>query len=373
MVTPPTTTRISSTRRTIRTFPQERLRIHAIAVAPGDSRHLVVAAAGKPAYLLESHDRGESWQRVRDLEEGPVLALYLTRAGDELHTIVVQAGAVLVRHGDLWELRAGPEEAQLRAAAIGEEKGKVLIYAIGGGSSRPLIVRASSLYISDDMGRTWRVGEESLAPLQLADSEPPTLTSVGCSAQHAAVAYLGVDGFRTGEGPENLFAGILKSTDAGRTWRFVHQESNHASDNLVQSYIEPRCPNGRPSIWFAAPFCLGVAPTNPDVCYATDYFRTIQTKDGGKTWRSAYSVNVGDNQWTTTGLDVTTCYGVHFDPFDPEHLFISYTDIGLFQSRDGGYSWIPSAQGIPNSWVNTTYWLVFDPEVKDRVWAVFSG
>jgi len=354
-------------------FPSGRLRVQAIAVAPGDSGHLMLAAAGRPASLLESTNRGASWRRARELEEGPVLALRLTRAGGELHTLAVQPTAVFVRHGDTWERRPGPEGVTFRAVAIGEEQARVILYVIGGGTGRPDIVRAAALYISEDMGRTWRAGEESIAALRLPESDPPTLTSVGCSAQHAATAYLGFDRLRTGEGPENLFCGILKTTDAGRTWQFVHRESNRASDNLVASYIELRCPDGRPNIWFAAPFCLGIAPTDPGICYATDYFRTIQTKDGGKTWRSAYSVKVGKEAWTTTGLDVTTCYGVHFDPFDKDHLFISYTDIGLFQSRDGGHSWIPSAEGIPPRWINTAYWMVFDPKVKDLLWAVFSG
>ena len=37
-------------------------------------------------------------------------------------------------------------------------------------------------------------------------------------------------------------------------------------------------------------------------------------------------------------MDVTTAYGVHFDPFNRQRLFITYTDIGLFRSEDGGES-----------------------------------
>src|SRR5215470_14767669 len=32
-----------------------------------------------------------------------------------------------------------------------------------------------------------------------------------------------------------------------------------------------------------------------------------------------------------------------------------------------------STEGVPRPWVNTTYWMVFDPEVRGRVWAVASG
>jgi photosystem II stability/assembly factor-like uncharacterized protein len=71
-------------------------------------------------------------------------------------------------------------------------------------------------------------------------------------------------------------------------------------------------------------------------------------------------------------LDVTTSYGIHFDPFDPKRQFITYTDIGLFRSEDGGRSWKGSTEGVPRHWVNTTYWVEFDPQVRGRMWSVNS-
>ena len=62
----------------------------------------------------------------------------------------------------------------------------------------------------------------------------------------------------------------------------------------------------------------------------------MKTTDGGKTWHGVYAKAMPGDTWTTNGIDVTTCYGVHFDPFDARRVFISYTDIGLFGSEDGG-------------------------------------
>ena len=81
---------------------------------------------------------------------------------------------------------------------------------------------------------------------------------------------------------------------------------------------------------------------------------------------------VGERTYTTTGIDVTTNYGVFFDPFDARRMFIAYTDIGLFRSEDGGESWTSSTEGVPKRWTNTTYWITFDPEVRGRVWGVMS-
>jgi photosystem II stability/assembly factor-like uncharacterized protein len=45
----------------------------------------------------------------------------------------------------------------------------------------------------------------------------------------------------------------------------------------------------------------------------------------------------------------------------------------LFRSEDGGQSRQSSTTGVPQRWVNTTYWIVFDPNVRGRMWSVNSS
>src|SRR6185295_6177641 len=121
------------------------------------------------------------------------------------------------------------------------------------------------------------------------------------------------------------------------------------------------------------PLSIGVDDNNPDLVYTSDLGRVMRSVDGGKIWFGVNSQSTGKG-YTTTGLDVTTCYGIHFDPFEPRRIFISYTDIGLFRSEDSGQSWISSTRrGVHREWVNTTYWVEFDPQVKNKMWAVMSG
>src|SRR5690606_25218535 len=80
-----------------------------------------------------------------------------------------------------------------------------------------------------------------------------------------------------------------------------------------------------------------------------------------------------DGSFVSRGMDVTTAYGVHFDPFDENHIAISYTDIGYHHSYNQGESWIRSVEGVPAGWVNTCYWMVFDPEVNGKMWSVWSS
>ena len=81
-----------------------------------------------------------------------------------------------------------------------------------------------------------------------------------------------------------------------------------------------------------------------------------------------------DGRWTTRGLDVTTNYGVHFDPFDSKHIFIGYTDIGAFHSYDGGQSWESATEGVPGALAEHNLLARVRPQgTKGRVWGAFSG
>jgi hypothetical protein len=99
----------------------------------------------------------------------------------------------------------------------------------------------------------------------------------------------------------------------------------------------------------------------------------MKTIDGGRTWSGVYSHTLPGGAAVSTGLDVTTTYGVHFDPYDRKHLAVSCTDIGYQHSFDGGKSWIRSVTGVPADWVNTCYWVAFDPAVPNKCWAGWSG
>jgi photosystem II stability/assembly factor-like uncharacterized protein len=64
---------------------------------------------------------------------------------------------------------------------------------------------------------------------------------------------------------------------------------------------------------------------------------------------------------------------VAFDPFDKNHLIISYVDIGLFHSFDRGKTWVHLVSGIPSDWINTCYDVAFDPSEKGKVWSTWAN
>jgi hypothetical protein len=149
--------------------------------------------------------------------------------------------------------------------------------------------------------------------------------AIAASPQQPDVAYVSYSELRA---PIRATRGVAKTVDGGRRWTPVWHNVRDAW--LTEQFNAE---------WVSNPLGLEVAPGSSDVVYATDYGRALRTLDGGASWQAVYSTRTPDGGWTTNGVDVTTSYGVHFDPFDPRHMFIGYTDIGLFASNNGGASW----------------------------------
>jgi len=337
--------------------------ITALAVDPADSAFLYAGfQRGQASVLRVSPDRGKNWKKIADLPDGADKIIIDPRSSREDRTLyVVGASSVAVRESGRWrsgEALKGVESSEGRpelhsglvSAGFPEKGGKLVVYMIAAGN----------LHISDDGGGSWR---ESPLP---APSSPLSAAAVATSLWHPDVAYVSYSNHRRGN---NALFGTAKTTDRGRTWELVWKESTTSAPNIHDPWMSERFGPG----WGGNPLQLGVAPTKPDLCFGTDYGRTLRTSDGGKTWESVYSKKLPDGTYASTGLDVTTDYGVHFDPFDLQRVFITYDDIGLMRSENGGKSWTVSMDGIPPSWTETGYWMVFDPAVRGRVWCAMSG
>ena len=332
-------------------------RILAFAVDPGNN-HVLYAAGTKDNRngLFISSDSGAHW---KDLAELPEPAEHLWVDPSSLPGSVLVAGKHLVFSTKASAAQSHSTPAELNDISAGfDGKEHSVIYGTA----------SSGLYLSKDLGSTWTKAD--------LPGKGTRVVAVATSPHHPDVAYVSYEHMADDSWLNALrrtkaeWFGVAKTSDAGSSWQLVWKEKEtQPAANLHDAWITPRFGPG----WAGNPLALGVADQDPNLALGTDYGRTLLTTDGGGNWTALYSKNSSPGTWTSTGLDVTTNYGVHFDPFDPKRQFITYTDIGLFRSEDAGRSWQSSTAGVPAEWTNTTYWVVFDPEVRGRMWSVNSG
>jgi photosystem II stability/assembly factor-like uncharacterized protein len=338
--------------------PDPLKNISAMAIDPANSKILYAAAGERnkgPFALYISKDAGESWSKLTDLP-APALKVFISQTVTQDQRIVVAAGADFI---DIWKSSA------LSTVPVPPGK-KITDISVGFTAQQNPVFYAISdeltASVSDDLGATWR---KVRIPQGAAKQR-----AIATSLLHPETAYVS---YRDLEDGGLKYMGVAKTTDTGRTWNLVWKEDINPAGkpgaNVHDAWITPKFG----SDWAENPLTLSVANQDANLVYATDLGRTMKSSDGGATWNAVYSQKSSEGAgYTTTGLDVTTSYGYHFDPFDKNRQFISTTDIGLFRSEDGGKSWIQSTDGVPRDWRNTTYWIVFDPSVKGRVWSVNS-
>ncbi len=349
--------------------------VSALAVDPADSKALYIGV-GRPgqAALYVSKDEGAHWTADKkstvDLASGIRTIFVDPRSPRTDRTLfVVGRNSVSIRKAGQWEQHPPPAGVtDFRNVSAGfSTDGQLTVYAVAGGRRTPGSP-SGGIFVSHNGGESWEDSSKAFLSLGGESARIPDLEAVAASFLHPEVAYLSFEDFRTGPNANQLIHGAAKTSDGGRTWSLVWNEADTPAANVHEAWITERLGTG----WGEPGVSLGVAPNDPNICYRTDYGRTMRTTDGGRTWTATYSKKMADHTYTTTGLDVTTDYGVFFDPFDSKRMFIAYTDIGLFRSENVGQSWTSSTFGVPRQWWNTTYWITFDPEVKGRMWGVMS-
>ena len=333
--------------------------VTSLAVDPENSKTLYAARQQAGAHsVVESHDWGKSWQNLATLP-GPALRVAVDPHSPVMNRTLYALGSGFVsvrEHGQWFErsLPAGVKSLASSSAGLSlgfSPQGVAILYAAG----------PSGLFTSGDGGATWTKSD--------LPGTGATVRAVAASPKDPRIAYVSYKNLQDGFFTKTTSLGVARTSDQGKTWDLVWKEASQPAANIHEAWMSPFFGPGNPE----SPLDIAVSEEDPNLAYTTDYGRVLRTSDGGKNWRAVYSTRRDDGTFASRGLENTTNYGVHFDPFDPRRMFISYTDIGPFRSENGGESWIPSKDGIPAEWRNTTYWIVFDPTVRGRMWAATSG
>ncbi len=139
---------------------------------------------------------------------------------------------------------------------------------------------------------------------------------------------------------------VFRSLDSGRNWAEAKQppafktaapnETGRAVDSVF--WLTPGH-HSEPDVWYA-----GTAPVG--------LFRSL---DGGVTWAEVAGFNQGLYARIKDKVmdipDGSLLHSVLVHPSDPRHLYIGLSTGGVFESMDGGSSWMPLNKGVEISFL----------------------
>lgn len=292
--------------------------------------------------LLVSGDGGRVWNKVVELPE-TVWRLWPDGQGRTIYLQTAQGVAV-------WD-------GQRLATPAGPVPGKTVTevsVSWTDAAARPTVWAVQE----DTPGGVWRSGDGGQSWQPAAPYADGRFRAVAAASERVYLSYT-----RGGE------AGVVGSRDGGRTWSALWTDRGaQAAANMNDPWLN----QARGPDYGEHPRTLQ-ASADGRLVLGGDLGRVVQSTDGGANWTGIYARRFADGSAATNGLDVLTSYGVHQDPFEPRRVFVSYTDIGLMMSDNGGASWRPSQAGMPRAWSNTSYWVVFDAAARGRMWSAQSA
>ncbi|MFN7929187.1 MAG: glycosyl hydrolase [Blastocatellia bacterium] len=230
--------------------------------------------------------------------------------------------------------------------------------ACAGSASRPLeyyfAAVGGGLWKTTDGGVTWK-------PVTDGQLKSSSVGAIAVSESNPDVVYIGM-GETELRGNIMQGDGVYKSTDAGKTWKYL---------GLGDSQAIAR---------------LRVHPTNPDIVYAAafghpygpnDERGVFKSTDGGKTWRRVLfkSNKAGAVDLTIDPNNPNVLFAAIWDANrTPWSLSSGGPDSGLYKSTDGGETWtdITRNPGLPGGVVGKIGVSVSGGDGK-RVYAIVEN
>jgi photosystem II stability/assembly factor-like uncharacterized protein len=194
------------------------------------------------------------------------------------------------------------------------------------------------IYVASASGGVWKTENEGVTWTPIfEDQATAAVGDIALAPADPNIVWVG-----TGE--HNIFRssqagiGVFKSIDGGQTWKHMGLADSNTISRIV------------------------VHPTNPDIVYVAagghEWTKNAErgvfkTTDGGQTWDRVYYIN-----------DETGAYDLVMDPRSSDTLYAAMwqrtrkkwndprteansTGSGIFKTTDGGKSWAPVNQGLP--------------------------
>ncbi|WP_431159365.1 WD40/YVTN/BNR-like repeat-containing protein [Winogradskyella poriferorum] len=204
-------------------------------------------------------------------------------------------------------------------------------------ASSGVINDPQTYYMGSTGGGVWKTQDAGLSWHNISDGffKTGTVGAIAVSESDANVVVVGMGEHAARGVMTSMGDGVYKSMDAGKTWEHLGLENTrHISDIIIH-------------------------PTNPDIIYvsaqgaqygASTDRGIYMTTDGGKNWNKVFYIN-----------DTTGCSSLSMDMNNPRILYAAMwqhrrypwymesggESSGLFKSTDGGQSWEPMENGLP--------------------------
>lgn len=332
-------------------------------------------------FFFYSFDKGKTWKREDCADR--IDYIYSGAVANTIFIFTVSSRYAFDKNTGTFSRRAYPPAMQPSFSfTAGVKKGtdSMMVYAIHHDTKKEIAGEFgySEIWGSNDKGDNWFRLTDTVITNQ-GSGIKPSYSMIACAELDADKVYVVTNRYQEKRDTGLVYwYGAFKSNDAGATWHWCWKGGGGSGQYGVKDGLDAA---NLSDAWVKNAFGgeyirlmdVGVSPQNGDIAIVTDWYRSMKTMDGGNSWQQVYSNPQPGGSFGSRGLEVTTTYGVHFDPFDSNHVAVSYTDIGYHHSFDGGKTWMRSVEGVPSTWVNTCYWVVFDPSVKNKLWSAWSG
>lgn len=263
-----------------------------------------------------------SWRSVGPYSGGRVTTVAGIAAEPNVFYMGTAGGGVwkTTDYGQHWKNISDKDfkVGSIGAMAIAPSDAKVIYVGTGDSAPRNTVLTGEGMYKSTDGGKTWKF---------IGLGATHIISKILVDPKNPDVVYVAALGHLFGPNPER---GVFKSTDGGKTWKKI-------------LYVN----DGTGAI------SMAMDPSNADVVYATMWqaSRTHWTFSSGGPGSGIYKTTDGGAHWTNIshrpGLP-TGIFGMEGIAVAPSKPDVVYALIqadyqgqagGLFRSEDGGQSW----------------------------------
>jgi photosystem II stability/assembly factor-like uncharacterized protein len=192
-----------------------------------------------------------------------------------------------------------------------------------------------TIYAASRSGGLWKTTNNGVTWTAISDSvEAAAVGAVAVAPSNANIVWMGT-GDQANARSSYSGKGVFKSTDAGRTWRFMGLPDSHHIARIV------------------------IHPTNPEVVYVAamghlfsrnEERGVFRTRDGGRTWTKVLYIDDG-----TGAIDLVinrrtpdTLYAAMYEKHrTPWQLVLGGPGSGVHRTDDGGTTW-KKVGGLPS-------------------------